>query len=340
MISSKRFVFLVASLLAIAAAQSSHAEEKLRMTLDWTFQGPQSIYTYAADKGYFADEGINITIDRGNGSADAITRVGSGSYDIAVGDVNSMMEYNVKNTSLPPLIAVMMIYDRVPLCVVTTDPRIQAPKDLEGKRILTSPGAADFRLFPLFARETMIDTSKIRFINVQPTMRESLLMRGEAEGSTGFYHTSLLTLKSMGADVSKLKAFMYYDYGIKIYGNAIIVTKAFATSKPNVVKGFNRAVARALRDVSANPEIAMGSLKKRDGTVNTAIEAERLKVFLDMAVKTPYVLKNGFGDVDQARLSEAIDQTHEALALARKPTSAEVFTAQYLPTKEQRMLSK
>jgi NitT/TauT family transport system substrate-binding protein len=338
MIASSRAASILTVLAVLTAAQTSFAAEKLRMTLDWTFQGPQSIYTYAADKGYFADEGIDITIDRGAGSAEAITRVGSGTYDVAVGDINSMMEYNVKNNQLPPLIAVMMIYDRVPLCVVTLDPKIREPKDLEGKRVVTSPGAADFRLFPLLARKTNIDTSKMIFVNVQPTMREALMVRGEADASTGFYHTSYLTLKSIGAPVEKLKALMYYDYGIKIYGNAIVVTKAFAASKPEVVKAFNRAVARALREVSNNPELAMPSLKKRDGTVNTAIEAERLKVFLDMAVKTPYVRENGFGDVDQARLVEAIDQASEALELARKPAPAEVFTTQYLPSKEQRTL--
>lgn len=336
---SRPLSFAVA-LAMLAASPLAHAAEKLRMSLDWTFQGPQAIFTYAADKGYFANEGIDITIDRGAGSADAITRVGSGSYDIAIGDVNSMMEYNVKNASLPPVIAVMMIYDRVPLCVVTTDPDIKTPKDLEGKRIVTSPGAADYRLFPLFARSTNIDASKVKFINVQPMLREPMMVRGEADGSTGFYHTSYLTLKSIGADLGKLKAFMYYDYGIKIYGNAIVVTKAFAESKPEVVKGFNRAVARAMRELSNNPELAMPSLKLRDGTVDTAIEAERLKLFLDLAVKTPYVRDKGFGNVDPARLVEAIAQTTEALELARKPSPSEVFTSQYLPAEELRKLPK
>jgi NitT/TauT family transport system substrate-binding protein len=337
---SARLLFLATASVMLTASALSQAAEKLRMSLDWTFQGPQGIYTYAADKGYFANEGIDITIDSGAGSSASITRVATGAYDIAFGDVNSMMEYNVKNSQLPPVIAVMMIYDRVPLCVIVNDPSVKSPKDLEGKRIVTSTGAADLRLFPLFARQAKIDGSKIKFLTVQPQMREPLMLKGEAEGSTGFYHTSYITLKSLGVDLKKLKTFMYYDYGIKIYGNAIVVTKPFAAAKPEVVKGFNRAVAHAIRDLSNNPGLVIPSLKKRDGTIDAALEEERLKVYLDMVLKTPYVRANGFGDVDQKRLVEAIDQITEALELSRKPTPAEVFTAQYLPAKEQRMLPK
>lgn len=326
--------------LAAAAACSplqAGAAEKLKMSLDWAFQGPQSIFTYAADQGYFASEGIDITIDRGAGSTDAVNRVGSGAYDVAIGDINSMMEYNLKATQ-GALVAVMMIYDRVPICIITLDKDIKSPKDLIGKKVVTSAGAADYKLFPLFARGTGIDASKVEFLNVQPQLREAMLVRGEVAASTGFYHTSYMSLKALGVDAGRIKAFMYYDYGSMIYGNAIITSRKLAEQKPELVKGLNRAIARAMRELSQNPELAMPSLQKRDATLNAAAETERLKVFLDFAVKTPWVRENGFGDVDRARMEKAIDQVSEALGFSKKPGVSEVFSNAYLPPKAQRML--
>lgn len=316
------------------------AGEKVRMTLDWAFQGPQSIFTYADDKGYFANEGIDITIDRGAGSADAIARVGSGAYDFAIGDINSMMEYNLKSPPAGRLVGVMMIYDRVPVCVITLDKSITSPKDLVGKRVVTSTGAADYKLFPLFARGTGIDASAVQFMNVQSQLREAMLVRGEAAASTGFYHTSLLSLKTLGVEESRIHAFMYYDYGSKIYGNAIVTSRRLAEQKPEIVQAFNRAVARAIRELSKEPGLAMASLKKRDATITESLETERLKVFMNFAVKTPWVRENGFGDIDAARMKVAIDQVGEALGFSRKPEVSEVFSNQFLPPKAQRMLPR
>ena len=328
---------LVAAMLALSAP-AAHAQEKVRMLLDWAFQGPSAVFVNAVDKGYFTAEGLDVSIDRGFGSADAVTKLASGSYDIAFGDINSMMEFNTKNADKPQMIGIFMMYDRAPLAVVTLDAAIKTPKDLEGKKLVTSPGAADLRLFPLFARLTGIDQSKISFVNVRPPLREPMLLKGEAEASTAFYFTSYMSLKALGQDMSKLKAFMYADYGIKIYGNSLMTSVEYAKAKPEVVTKFNKAIARSMIDVIKEPEAAMASVKKRDGTIVEAIEAERLVIVNKESVLTPYVKENGFGGIDKARMAQAIEQVAEALEMPRKPNVDEVFTDRFLPPREQRMV--
>ena len=51
---------------------------------------------HGLEQGYFASEGLNVTIDRGFGSADAVTKVASGAYQFVLGDINSMVEFNSK----------------------------------------------------------------------------------------------------------------------------------------------------------------------------------------------------------------------------------------------------
>ena len=229
-----RVVIVAAS--CIAAVSSARAAERVRLLLDWAFQGPQALFTYAADKGYFAAEGLDVSVDRGFGSADAVVKLASGTYDVAFGDINSMMEFNVKNPDKHSMIAIMMLYDRAPLCVVSIDPAIQTVKDLEGKQLVSTRGAADRNLFPIFAHNAGLDMNKIAFVYVSPNLREPMLIKHQADASTAFYHTSYMSLKALGVDMSKLKVFSYADYGVELYGNAIITTKAFADSKPDVLK--------------------------------------------------------------------------------------------------------
>lgn len=336
-----RWAFLksaAAAALCFAALPAS-AAEKVKMISDWAFQAQSAVFTNAVEKGYFAEQGLDVTIDRGYGSADAITKLASGAYDIAFGDINSMMDFNAKNPDKTQMIGVMMIFDRPPLSMFTLDPSIKTPKDLEGKKLVTSPGEANLRLFPLFSKLAGFDQSKVEIVNVQPQLREQMLLKGAGNVATGFYYVSFMNFKSLGVDMKALRSFLYADYGIKVYGNSIIVSKAFAAAKPEVVKGFNIAIAKSMRDTVKTPVATIPSIKKRDGALNEAVEIERLAIINKEFIVTPYVQKNGFGNIDKVRMATGIDQVTEALQLPTKPTVDDVFTDKFLPPQKDRMLN-
>ncbi len=323
----------------LSDVQAANAADKLRLILDWAFQGQAGAFVNAIDNGYFAAKGLDVTIDRGYGSSDAITKLASGAYDIGFGDINSMMEFNVKNPDKQQLIAVMMVFDRPPLSVMTFDPSIKMPKDLEGRTVITSQGESNFRLFPIFAKESGITQSKIKFTTVQPQLRESLLVRGGiGDACTGFYYASYENFKALHADLSKLKTFFYADYGVKVYGNAIIVTSRLAKTRPDIVKRFNLALVQSLRYTMKHPDVVAPLLEKRDPAIIPAAETERFKIVNRDFILTPYVRQHGFGDIDEKRMITGIDQVSDALHLPRKPKVDEVFTDAYLPSLAQRML--
>ena len=67
-----------APLAAPAAAQTT----KLKLVLNWKYQGPQGMFFLADDKGYFKEEGLEVTLDQGNGSRRAVgVREGEGDPD-------------------------------------------------------------------------------------------------------------------------------------------------------------------------------------------------------------------------------------------------------------------
>jgi NitT/TauT family transport system substrate-binding protein len=326
------------ALVLLARSSPAQAADRLRLLMDWAFQGQAGAFVNAADNGYFSRQGLDVTIDRGYGSADAITKLASGAYDVAFGDVNAMMEFNTKNPDKPQLIAVLMVFDRPPLSILTFDPSIKKPKDLEGKRIVTSQGESNLRMFPLLAKLNGIDRSKVTFVNVQPQLRESLMMRGEGDAVTGFYYASYESFKALGADMPKLTTLMYADHGLNIYSNAVIVSTALANSKPDVVKRFNVALTESLRDSMRTPEIVAPLLKKRDRTIIDAAETERFEIVNREFIMTPYVREHGFGDIDPARMRAGIDLVTDALGLPRKPSVEEVFTNKFLPPADLRKL--
>ena len=64
----------------------AHAQTAIKFQLDWRFEGPSALFLTPAAKGYFKDAKLDVTVDAGNGSGGAVTRVASGSYDMGFAD--------------------------------------------------------------------------------------------------------------------------------------------------------------------------------------------------------------------------------------------------------------
>src|SRR4029453_9961229 len=89
-------------LLALGAGSAeAQAQTRVKFALDWQVQGAQAPVITAKGTGGVAGQGLDVTIDRGTGSQKTIEQVATGTYDIGYGDVNSMIEYNVKNPQQP-----------------------------------------------------------------------------------------------------------------------------------------------------------------------------------------------------------------------------------------------
>src|SRR5258707_15278045 len=119
MFLTRRFSLLaLAGALALVAplAAPAQAQTKLKMVLNWKYQGPQGWFFLADDKGYFKAEGLEITIDQGDGSARPIPKVASGTYDIGFGDINALIEFAAKKPDEAP-IADYVMYNLPPFTI-------------------------------------------------------------------------------------------------------------------------------------------------------------------------------------------------------------------------------
>jgi len=120
------------------AALPAHAQETpIKFQLDWRFEGPAAMFLVPLAKGYFKAEKLDVTVDAGNGSGGAVTRVASGTYDMGFADLAALMEFHANNPDAPNKpVAVMMVYNNTPAAVLALKKSgIRTPADLSGKRL-------------------------------------------------------------------------------------------------------------------------------------------------------------------------------------------------------------
>ena len=318
--------------LALAAASPAAADTKLRMVLNWKYQGPQGPFFVAIDKGYFKEEGLDVTIDQGDGSATPIPKVASGAYDVGFGDINALIDFAAKHPAEAP-IAVYVMFNRPPFAIaVRVDSKIRTPKDFEGRTLGGAANDGALKLFPAFCKLTKIDCSKVTITNFAPNLREQMLMQGQVDGAFGYVNTIRFSAKLSGIDPDKQIRFISYgDFGMDLYSNGIIFSRKLVAEKPEVVRGFLRALNRAVIDSLKDPKMAVAAVLKREPLLNPKVELERFEATLKDEMNHPEIAKIGLGNVDPDRLKKSIDILVEADQLPRTPTVDEIFTSAFLP---------
>ena len=109
-------------LMAIALvllAGNAGAQEKIRFSLDWRVEGPVAIFFHAEQKGYFKQEGLDVALDVGTGSAASIARVATGAYDMSFGDLSALIEYYANSPNPQRMQAVYMVHEQAPGAIFT-----------------------------------------------------------------------------------------------------------------------------------------------------------------------------------------------------------------------------
>jgi len=315
------------------------AQTAVKLTLDWKFEGPAAGFLLALDKGYFKDEGLDVTIDIGNGSVEAIPRVATGAYQMGFGDINSLIKF-LDEDPTQKVEAVMMVYDKPVFSIVGRKSLgiTEDPKSLEGKKLGAPPPDGAFAQWAAFKQVAGLDDSGITIESIGFPVREPMLAKGEVDAVFGFAFSVILNLKAQGVPAEDIVPILFADHGLGLYGNAVMVNEDFAEANPEAVKGFLKALAKGFAEAVADPAAGVAAVLKANETLNADIELERLTMANQMNIKTPYVAENGMGDVDMAKLDASIEILKTSMGLKGAVTAADVFDPQYLPAKEDRML--
>lgn len=320
------------------AANAAAAQIPIKFSLDFKFEGPSAPFLIGIDHGYYQAEGLNVAIDTATSPIEPITRVASGNYDMGFGDINSLIKFRDQNPNMP-IKAVFMVYNRAPFSIITRKSRgVTVPKDLEGKKLGAPANDGAFAQWKIFAQANDIDSSKVAIENVGFPIREPMLAAGQVDAITGFSFSSYVNLKDRGVPVDDIVMLLMADYGVDLYGNAIIVNPKFATEHPDAVRGFLRAFLKGLKSSVKDPSAAVDSVIRRNDFAKRDVELERLNMALRDNILTPEALAEGLGGVDAARLDRAIDQIALTYDFKAKPKGIDIFDSSSLPPASDRMV--
>jgi len=303
---------------ATKAAVDPQSLTPVKFTLSWLLQGVDAPMTLAIERGYFAEEGLDIQFERGFGSADTASKIAANQYDMGFGDMYSMIEFNQQNPN-EKMVAVAVPYNKAPFVLIALkESGIKSVQDLAGKKLGAPAGDAPRRLWPVLAEQAGVDADSVEWVTMEPKLRETFLLQGEVDAISGFVYSMMPSLVKGGKSEEDLDIFYYIDNGLDFYGNVILVKESFLKENAETVKGFLNAYIRGMQDTLKDPVAGLDSvIAAGDELMERDAEKLRLQIALNNLLVNEEVETIGLGAVDPDRLKESIDQTVKGLVYQR-----------------------
>jgi NitT/TauT family transport system substrate-binding protein len=254
------FVFAAAMLFSLHTPEAD-AADSVKIAMGYIPNVQFAPYYIAEEKGYFRDEGIDVTFDYGM-ATDIMTLVANGSVDFGVSDGDQVIIAREKGV---PVRVVYTMYVKYPVGIVALEESgITDVRSLAGKRVGTPVpyGSNYFGLQVILGSEDMtlkdIDLSFIGYTQIES------LLSGRVDASVIFINNEPVVLKEMGKSVRVIEAYPITP----MVSAAIITGERLIKQDPDLVRRFIRAVSRASVYALENRERVLPMLKKHVPTLS------------------------------------------------------------------------
>jgi NitT/TauT family transport system substrate-binding protein len=322
---------IAVALMIPAANISANAQDRdVKFILDFISLGRHAPWYVALGKGYFKEEGLNVTILPSKGTADAIRNVVTGTAEIGFIDIPSLV---AAGSAGAPIKIVAANYQKPPYCIFSLNPgaNIDSAKKLVNLELGSSSASFLPRIWAAVMEMNGVDSKTMKVVNIDAPARVPMLAARKVP-SIDLFIMSEPAIKRAVPDAKPVCLFAG-DLGLEIYANSIGVHEDYLKANPDVVKKFVRAALRGWKDTFADPEAAAKIQLQYVKALDPQIVVEEIEILKRIAI-TPEVQKNGLGSMTLDRMKKTVDFINKNIDVpGEKLTAEQIYAPGYLPEK-------
>ncbi|PLX36337.1 MAG: hypothetical protein C0606_16750 [Hyphomicrobiales bacterium] len=296
-----------------AAAGSASATDKVTYQLDWLPGGDKAPIYVCIQKGFCADAGIEVSIEPGRGSSEAITKMATGSSDIGSAGMGALMA--ARATEKVPVTAVMSIFNKGPHAFYTLKGNgIETLTDVKGKTIATSPFTSSNVFLPLVLADNGMTEGDITLTKADPAALGPMLMTGNTDAIIAWM-TDVTRYTAQRKEAGKEVIVLPWSAaGLDLYSASLVASDKFLTERPEVAKKFIAAFKKSVEFARENPKEAAEAV----AAMVPELSAENVEGSLKDALVLVFndvTEKDGLGALEAGRLKATWDRVSKAQGL-------------------------
>lgn len=326
----RTIVWALAVLVGVVFAPGpahSQPKPKIVFSLSWIATGAAASFFVAKGKGFYDEEGLNVSIVRGYGSADTATRLAQGRSQLGAVAAGQVILSRSRGAKIK--LVAMQMHKNPNAVVYRKDSGIRVPKDLEGKKVGGFAAGATRVLFPALAKANGIDMNKVKLINLGPGTFAASLAAGKVDALLDFitaYPGEQKAVRQGGGDADYM---LFSDQGVSLYGNGIGTSDKLIQQKPDVVRRLVRATIRGMSWSIEHPKEAIDIFMKLNPQFTSRAQAAAAFEMLTKLHSDKYTGKYGLSYMVPEKVKQTMDIIVDAHNIKSLPIG-EVYTNQFV----------
>lgn len=307
------------------------AEETLQpvtVRLDYGVAASHAPFFLAKEKGYYRQQGLDVTILGGQGSLSTLQVVGAGNETFGVANLGMLALAYAKGV---PVVGVAGMVQRTPESIISLPSAgIRRPADLAGKRYGADPYTTCAQLFPAFLSVNGVDPGQIKTITVGSATLSSLLLK-DVDFVCGWAPTDDVKL-ALRSPVTPAPPLVFADYGVNMLGAGIFVRADLARTNPELVSRFLKATALGAVEVQRNPDEGVDAILKENPELDRTLLEEEVKAIIPF-VHSSHTVGRPYGWVSPDDWKSTIELLQKYYGLQSGISPDDFYTNKFLPDK-------
>lgn len=302
--------------------QTQPAIERVTIQLQWVTQAQFAGYYVALDKGWYLEEGIEVTIVPGAPDVSAVDLVLSESRQFGT---SLLADLAVQVQQGRPLRSVAQIQQKNGLLLVARkDSGIERPQDFRGKRVGVWLGNWQAQFDSLMANAGI---NRDEFELVSQGYSMAPFLNGELDVASAMIYNEYYSVLESGVSADELSIIDYADYGLGFPGDALFTSLRMIEQKPELVAKVVRASLRGWKYAIENPEEAVEIVLKYDDT-QMQTQQHQMSMMLEIA-KLVVIGDHPIGQTDEVAAGSMLTTLLQYGILASPVDPQSLYTNQF-----------
>ncbi|WP_374372541.1 ABC transporter substrate-binding protein [Dongia sp.] len=324
-------LLIAATAAVVIGPRQSRAEDDVSVQLDWVVRGNHAMFFVAQEKGYFKENGINVTsIQKGTGTPDALRLVANGNAEFGFGDLPTLA---VSRSQGLPVVAIAAVNQHSPLAMISLVKHkpLSKPADLKGLNIGIHPAGSTYVFFKALLAANGMTEADVTKSTVSPPYENYLLLK-RVDAVPGYIDAEVPELEAKAGGKGSLSIMLGADFGYQVYGSGVFTSEKIAEENPDLAKRFMAAYLRAFADVIADPAAAAAIVAKAlpEYAEKQSVLVEQIEADIASTFNSDDTKAGGLGIMTEAKWQATLDTLQQQGLLKAPVAVKDVYTDAFL----------
>lgn len=263
---------LALAFAALLSGGPAFAADKVVFQLDWFPTGEKSPVYVGIQRGFFAAEGVEVALQAGRGSSDAITKIATGTADFGNAGIGALM--TAAATGPVGVKAVLSIYSKPPDALfVAKGAGIESFKHIAGKTAAIATFSSSNANWPLMLTLNGLREADVKLLKVDPNALAPMLATGKVDATISWISVAPVSQAMLKQAGKELRIIPWSDYGLEGYGSCVFASDKVLKERPEVAVRFLRAFRKSIEFMLADPDGAAQDVKKTAPELDASLAA-------------------------------------------------------------------